>query len=219
MRHWPPKRKGPYRRRPTGGKPVPPVKQGAPNSLVRSIREKRLEQSLRNVEKELQSLRSIAYFDELCGIHNRRAFNDELSKVTGLAQRYGGEAAVAIFDVDRLKQINDSHGHVVGDIVLVAVAQAIKSSIRSSDFLARIGGDEFALILHHIDEASAEAKIADIRRSVAGTHVDTSAGRLAVTVSVGHSMISFASADEAIRHADNAMYRSKRAGRTIYQHT
>lgn len=201
-------------------KPAAPArpKAGPGQVASRSIREIMLEQSLKRAELQLRSLRSLAYFDELCGIHNRRAFNDEIRRVTGMAQRHGGDTAIVIFDVDDMKRINDGHGHAVGDIVLVAVAQAIKTSIRSTDFVARIGGDEFALIMHRIDETAAEAKVTDIQARIASTRIDTTAGHLAVTISAGHSMLC-GLADEAIRHADHAMYRSKRVGRTIYQHT
>ncbi|HEV7260347.1 MAG TPA: GGDEF domain-containing protein [Bosea sp. (in: a-proteobacteria)] len=195
------------------------VKRCVAASALKSVRERLLERSLRQAERQLQSLRSLAYHDELCGIYNRRAFNDELQRVTDMAQRYGGEAAIVMIDVDNLKTINDRHGHAVGDIALVAVAQVLKSSIRSSDVLARIGGDEFAIILHHIDEASAQTKITDMRERVAATQINTTAGKLALAISVGHSMISVGLAEEAMRYADHAMYRNKRAGRTIYQHT
>ncbi|HEY5796771.1 MAG TPA: GGDEF domain-containing protein [Bosea sp. (in: a-proteobacteria)] len=195
------------------------VKRGIAASAVKSVREKLLERSLRKAERQLQSLRSLAYHDELCGIYNRRAFNDELQRLSDMAQRYGGEAAIVMIDVDNLKTINDRHGHAVGDIALVAVAQVLKSSIRSSDVLARIGGDEFAVILHHIDETSAQTKIAEMRERVAATQINTVAGKLALTISLGHSMMGVGLAEEAMRSADHAMYRNKRAGRTIYQHT
>lgn len=195
------------------------VKRSTAGLALKSVRERLLERSLQQAERQLQSLRSLAYHDELCGIYNRRAFNDELRRATDMAQRYGGEAAIVMIDVDNLKTINDRHGHAVGDIALVAIAQVLKSSIRSSDVLARIGGDEFAAVLHHIDETSVQLKITDMRERVAATQIDTAIGKLGLTISVGHSMIGIGLAEEAMRSADHAMYRNKRAGRTIYRHT
>lgn len=208
----------PYRRGPANAAVPSRLKRGAA-SAVKSVREKLLERSLRQAERQLQSLRSLAYHDELCGIYNRRAFNDELRRVTDMVQRYGSEAAVVIIDVDNLKTINDRHGHAVGDVALIAVTQVLKSSIRSSDLLARIGGDEFAVILLHIDEESAQLKIADMAERVAATQINTPVGKLMLTISAGHSMISPGPAEEAMRSADHAMYRNKRARQTIYQHT
>lgn len=212
---------GPKRHRRGGADVMGPsrVKRSATASAVKSLREKLLERSLREAERQVQSLQALAFHDELCGIYNRRAFNDELQRLTDMAQRYGGEAAVIVIDVDNFKTINDRHGHAVGDTALVAVAQVLKSSIRSSDLLARIGGDEFALIMHHIDETSVHRKITDIKDRVAAMQIDTPAGLLALTISAGHSMVSVGLAHEAVRSADHAMYRNKRADRTIYHHT
>lgn len=219
MVRWNPTESRPFRRGSTNASVPSRIKRNIAATALRSVREKLLERSLRQAERQLQSLRSLAYHDELCGIYNRRGFNNELQRVTDMAQRYGGEAAIVMIDVDNLKSINDRHGHAVGDIVLVAVAQVLKSSTRSSDVLARIGGDEFAIILHRIDEIAAQSKIAEIRERVAATQIDTDAGTLALTISVGHSMIGGGLAEEALRSADHAMYRNKHAGRTIYQHT
>ena len=195
------------------------VKRSATKAAIKSLREKLLERSLREAERQVQSLQALAFHDDLCGIYNRRAFNGELQRLTDMAQRYGGEAAVVVIDVDNFKTINDRHGHAVGDTALVAVAQVLKSSIRSSDVLARIGGDEFAIIMHHIDETSVLRKITDLQERVAATQIDTPAGDLALKISAGHSMVSIGLAHEAVRMADHAMYRNKRADRTIYHHT
>lgn len=218
MGHWTPKRRHLFRRRLLNAQPSAGSKRSVASPPVKSMRETVLERSLHRAEQQLRILRSLAYLDELCEVYNRRAFNDEMRRVTGRAQRHGGEAAVAIFDVDHLKRINDDHGHEVGDVALVAIAQTIKSSIRSSDFLARIGGDEFALILYEIDDEAAREKVRDICQRVAATDVVTQVGKLDLSISAGHAMISFEGNDDALRHADYAMYRSKLSGRTIYQH-
>ncbi len=219
MAGWNPTDLRPYRRGAANGAVPSRAKRSVAASAVKSVRERLLERSLRQAERQLQSLRSLAYHDELCGIYNRRAFNNELQRLTDMAQRYGGEAAIVMIDVDNFKTINDKYGHAVGDIALVAIAQVLRSSIRSSDVLARLGGDEFAVILHHIDETSAQRKITDMRSRVAATQINTASGQLGLTISVGHSMVGVGLAEEAMRSADHAMYRNKRESRTIYQHT
>lgn len=179
-------------------------------------RVEKLEKSLRQANEALRTMRALAYVDDLCQIHNRRAFNEELKKVTNLAWRYGYVATVIIFDVNRFKQVNDEHGHAVGDLALIAVAHAIKSSIRGSDFAARIGGDEFAVILHQICELDAKAKADEICSLIASTQINTDAGVISVTASAGLSNIPNADVGQALVEADHAMLRQKRAARTIY---
>lgn len=176
----------------------------------------KLEKSLREAKQQLRMMRTLAYVDDLCQIHNRRAFNEEIEKVTDLAWRYGRVASVIVFDVDRFKGINDEYGHEIGDLALIAVAQAIKSSIRASDFAARIGGDEFAVILHQIAEDDAQAKADEICALIAATQIRTGTGAIGVTASAGLSSITSSADHRALVEADHAMLRQKRAARTIY---
>jgi diguanylate cyclase (GGDEF)-like protein len=183
---------------------------------IRTQRVEKLEKSLRQANEALRLMRTLAYVDDLCQIHNRRAFNEELKKVTDLAWRYGHVATVIIFDVDRFKEVNDEYGHAIGDLALIAVAHAIRSSIRASDFAARIGGDEFAVILHQICELDAQAKADEICALIAGTQINTGAGVISVTASAGVSNIARADIGQPLVEADHAMLRQKRAARTIY---
>lgn len=183
---------------------------------IKLKRVEKLEKSLREANQQLRMMRTLAYVDDLCQIHNRRAFNEEIEKVTDLAWRYGRVATVVIFDVDRFKGINDEHGHEIGDLALIAVAQAIKSSIRASDFAARIGGDEFAVILHQIAEDDAQAKADEIRALIAATQIKTGGGTIGVTASAGLSSITSSADHRALVEADHAMLRQKRAAKTIY---
>lgn len=183
---------------------------------IKLQRVEKLEKSLREANQQLRMMRTLAYVDDLCQIHNRRAFNEEIEKVTDLAWRYGRIASVIIFDVDRFKGINDEYGHEIGDLALIAVAQAIKSSIRASDFAARIGGDEFAVILHQIAEDDAQAKADEICALIAATQIRTGTGTIGVTASAGLSSITSSAGQRALVEADHAMLRQKRAAKTIY---
>jgi diguanylate cyclase (GGDEF)-like protein len=179
-------------------------------------RVEKLEKSLRQANEALRTMRTLAYVDDLCQIHNRRAFNEELKKVTDLAWRYSHVATVILFDVNSFKEVNDQHGHAIGDMALIAVAHAIKSSIRASDFAARIGGDEFAVILHQICELDAQSKADEICSLIASMQINTGTGIINVTASAGFSSIPKSDAGQPLVEADLAMLRQKRAARTIY---
>lgn len=105
-----------------------------------TLREARLERELRLAKERIATLSRLAYLDELCGVPNRRAFDDELVRTRERIARHGGQGALVLLDVDRLKAVNDTHGHATGDAVLSAIAQTIATSLRASDFAARMGG-------------------------------------------------------------------------------
>lgn len=184
----------------------------------RSPREASLEQSLRDAEQRVATLTRLAYIDEVCGIPNRRAFNDELRRTHDLIERYGGSYAVVILDVDRFKAINDSHGHAIGDVVLLAIAQEISASVRASDFAARIGGDEFGIILNQLDEDRARAKADDIARRIAALQIRSKTGVVRVTCSAGVSALGRPDIPDALVRADKAMFRQKRTARETRVH-
>jgi len=98
-----------------------------------------------------QQLRHLADHDALTGARNRRRFEQELSTQIGRCRRFGERAALLILDLDNLKEITDEHGHRAGDAALKAVAGALKRRLRESDTFARIGGDEFAILLPYAD--------------------------------------------------------------------
>ena len=102
--------------------------------------------ALRDAEARIRYLENLAHIDELTGVLNCRGFLRELSRAASYAQRYAIPVTLVLLDLDGFKEINDRHGHPVGDAVLIQVARAMVSSVRGSDVVARIGGDEFALI-------------------------------------------------------------------------
>lgn len=163
-----------------------------------------------------EQLRYMADHDALTGLLSRRRFREELDSQIALKRRYGGEGALLLLDVDRLKQINDTHGHAVGDMVLRGVADVLRQRVRGTDPAARLAGDEFAVLMPNATRAEAEALgdalIALVREQrIAGP---------AVSVSIGIAPFGDGETDgdALLAAADRAMYRAKQRGGTLSQH-
>ncbi len=118
----------------------------------------RLERELSDARLEIARLEGLAHEDDLTGTLNRRGFQREMKRAIAHARRYGGGLALIMADVDGLKRINDHHGHAAGDDLIRSVAKALLSQVRASDTVARVGGDEFAVLLWNIDESQARLK-------------------------------------------------------------
>jgi diguanylate cyclase (GGDEF)-like protein len=166
-------------------------------------------------QAELEAtLRALATTDGLTGLANRRHFLALAERDAIQAQRSGRPIALAIFDVDRFKAVNDTYGHPVGDDVLRAVAATALASVRAADAVGRYGGEEFAVLWPDADVAAALAGAERLRAAIAELQVPTAQGAVRVTVSVGAAVAAGAPLDlEALlRRADAALYRAKRAG-------
>lgn len=157
----------------------------------------------------LEQLRGEARTDPLTGLLNRRGFDEHAARELARAQRDGSAIALAIFDVDRFKQINDTHGHQVGDRVLAHLSRTLAHEARGIDVTARLGGDEFAVLMPGSDEAGAHAYSERVRRALAA---DERLGLPRARVSAG---ITAAPGDiqTMLRHTDDALYAAKRSGR------
>jgi diguanylate cyclase (GGDEF)-like protein len=164
-----------------------------------------------------QQLEELSARDDLTGIFNRRHFGAALDQFFDHSSRYHRPLSVAIIDVDRFKDINDSFGHQVGDAVLTEVARRFSGSVRSSDYLARYGGEEFVVLLPETQLEDAVTFGEKLREAVASAPVSIAEDRaLPVTVSVGTASLPhtrFNSPFELIAAADQALYRAKRNGR------
>ncbi|MDQ0316538.1 GGDEF domain-containing protein [Amorphus orientalis] len=164
----------------------------------------------------LDKLRHLATRDPLTDLLNRKAFTDEAKACLADLDRRGRPVALAMIDLDRFKEINDSFGHTGGDEVLVAFARMVREEVRDGDSVARMGGEEFSLLLPDCDRRRAEAIAERIRGKVAGTAVHTSSGAVIhATVSIGLAVEDpAASSLEGLLYvADQALYRAKDAGR------
>jgi diguanylate cyclase (GGDEF)-like protein len=160
-----------------------------------------------------EQLRFLAEHDSLTGTGNRRHFEREVSDQIGRARRYGEQAALLFIDVDGLKQINDAHGHKAGDRALQEIAGVVSDRLRDTDVLARIGGDEFAVLVPHADEAQARAISKDLRHITSAADIDLDDGTtLPLPASVGFALIDRdTDSDEILAQADEAMYQNKLA--------
>lgn len=161
--------------------------------------------ALRRAQRRLAEL---AVTDELTGLPNRRVLRDRLELLATEAAR-GRRFTVTIADIDHFKRVNDTHGHAVGDQVLVAVARALRDSIRRSDLATRSGGEEFCIIQTDVDVRLIEILSERLRAAIAAI-----TGPVAVTASLGVCHSSLVTEPDAILEAaDAALYRAKRAGR------
>ncbi|HEV2998480.1 MAG TPA: diguanylate cyclase [Solirubrobacteraceae bacterium] len=164
--------------------------------------------------KQLEEhLRHLADHDPLTGLRNRRLFEHDLKLQIGRCHRYGEEAALIVIDLDSFKQVNDLHGHKVGDDALKIVAKTLTRRLRTTDLLARLSGDEFAVLLPHVDREGAEIVTQDIMRVIESSSVDTGETVVHLSGSAGFALIEkhTLSDEDAFVQADRAMYAAKRA--------
>jgi diguanylate cyclase (GGDEF)-like protein len=165
---------------------------------------------LRRANADLDRL---ARIDALTGLYNRRQAQASLDEAVANARRYDHPLSILMIDIDHFKQINDSHGHAVGDDVLRFVATLIRETLRAGDLVARWGGEEFLAVLPSTDRSSAEIVAERVRTAVSQTPVITGDPVIAVSVSIGAAVVTDHRPDELITAADAAMYAAKTAGR------
>jgi len=173
---------------------------------------KKVETALRESEERLQRL---ADTDPLTGIRNRRSFLEQGERELNRARRRGRSISLLMVDLDRFKQINDAHGHAVGDAVLKRFVAMCQATLRDHDIFGSLGGEEFAIILTD-DDIDGAAKVAERLRSVAeDIRIDTAAGPIGFTVSIGVSECGGSSEtlESGLHRADNALYMAKAEGR------
>jgi diguanylate cyclase (GGDEF)-like protein/PAS domain S-box-containing protein len=165
-------------------------------------------------EEEADRARQEALTDQLTGLPNRRMFDPALGGRLENLARYGWAFGLLIVDIDHFKEINDEHGHAVGDAALAGVAATLKGAIRSGDLLARWGGEEFAVLVEASDEGGLRDAGERMRLLVERSEVRTEGLALPITVSVGGALAVFADTPEAVfARADGALYTAKEAGR------
>jgi diguanylate cyclase (GGDEF)-like protein len=166
-----------------------------------------------------ERLRLISDTDYLTGVYNRRYFMDRLRDEAERNARGGPAFSVALIDVDNFKAVNDRHGHLAGDEVLCALAQACGKKVRSIDTFARFGGEEFAVLLPQTEPPQAAQWLDRLREAVAELRVELATGTLSITVSIGVASPEAAAVQPAVqinatlRMADEALYRAKREGK------
>jgi diguanylate cyclase (GGDEF)-like protein len=178
--------------------------------------------ALAEAEKTAARLRYLADHDSLTGLLDRRRFRSELDHYVSFSARYGGQGAVMILDIDGLKAVNDTYGHHAGDNLLRRVATIMGERIRATDIIARLSGDEFAVLMPQSDTAGALQLGEDLRSQVAESAA-AAPDSPAVTISVGITMFGAerdVGSEAVLLAADQAMYRAKEEGRdqiTLFQ--
>lgn len=192
---------------------VTPKVRIAIETLMREV--DRLRHEVEEMRRRNSNLEKLADEDAMLPVVNRRAFVRELSRAMSVAQRYGEPSSVGYFDVNNMKQINDEHGHAAGDAALMHVADTLLANVRQSDIVGRLGGDEFGVILTHVDEETAARKTAELAEKISATPAAWPGGEVAVTIAYGSYTFSGAEdADDALHAADRAMYAQKTAAAT-----
>lgn len=199
----------------------------ARDELELRVRERTAELAMANArlqaeiqERKLaeQQIRYLANHDALTGLPNRRLLEDRLEQAMEMSRRHGNQVAVQFIDIDHFKPINDRFGHRVGDLVLQAIAVRLRTLLRAADTVARVGGDEFVLVLPDIQEAAA----GDLAQKVLNALVQPyqiEGLELVVTPSIGISIFpgDGLTAEALLTCADTAMYHAKKLGRANYQ--
>ncbi len=167
------------------------------------------------IEQLQADLARLAMIDPLTAILNRRAFMLEYERELSRCARAKTGLALAIFDLDHFKDVNDTYGHLVGDLVLRRVADILRSSLRGHDVIGRYGGEEFALLMPGADTAAALAGTERARLAVGERPIQAGSLRIPITVSAGVAAYGCDDADweSLLRSADAALYEAKRGGR------
>lgn len=175
-------------------------------TLERKVRERTAELEVANRE-----LNHLARHDALTGLHNRRAFDEHLHDEFLRMKRTGRPYSVLLLDIDRFKRVNDTYGHEIGDAVLRHVAAVVKGVARSTDFVARLGGEEFIVVLPETDVGA--AKVAEKMRAAVAESEIPIVGKLTISIGVACAHTDHANSDMAVNAADAALYQAKAGGR------
>ncbi len=169
-------------------------------------------QMLKKLNTQIKINKDISYVDSLTKIKNRKAYDEKLKELVNLYKRYKTIFSIAILDIDDFKKVNDTYGHSVGDIALKDMAQVLKSSIRSSDMLYRIGGEEFVVIFPNTTLAKSKVVIEEIRKKVKTDF--KVAENYTLTLSIGITEINSKDSEDSIfGRIDTFLYNSKNNGK------
>ncbi len=187
----------------------PPVEEELAARVNNLIINKRLADKVREQQR---SLYQMAMTDQLTGCHNRHSLTEYADKYIKDSQRYGFPLCILILDLDHFKRINDEFGHDAGDRVLKKTGSLLMTTSRQGDIVARIGGEEFLILLTHCQLRDAAIKAENLRSMIASSH----SGQISITASIGIAKLykkHNATFDQLFKAADNAVYLSKKNGR------
>ena len=171
-----------------------------------------LERENKQLKARVAELERLVVCDTLNPLFNRRQFMEEIDRWCWRTHRYGGEYGLLFIDVDNLKAVNDGNGHPAGDALLIEIAKALLGAVRRSDIVARVGGDEFAILLDTIPQSELPGKAERITKVVSRLKVAHEGKALVPSVSAGYTAIEPGiKASELLLRADRSMYAAKQA--------
>nr|CRH05259.1 Putative response regulator receiver modulated diguanylate cyclase [Candidatus Magnetococcus massalia] len=192
------------------------IKNGANDFLIKPFLEEeffcRLYQNIESLEL-FQNLRDMVVRDFLTGLHNRRYLFETGHQLFSSFQRGQISLAAVMLDIDHFKKVNDTYGHDAGDEVLKAISQLLKEHVRETDVVARMGGEEFCMLMVNLDRKAVSDVLERLRASIEKTQVEVGEQTLQVTVSIGCSSKKVDSLDSLVSMADRALYHAKKSGR------
>ncbi len=172
------------------------------------------EQVLAEQQARIHYLETLSVTDELTGLLNRRGFNQAVERTLATAKRHQEKGLLAYLDLDDFKRINDTLGHDAGDVVLQHVADVLTSNVRRTDYVARIGGDEFAVLFVRAKQLPTRAHAQDIRRLLAQKPLSWQGHSVSISASMGIQAYGpDTQPSELLRRADQAMYLDKQRHR------
>lgn len=171
-----------------------------------------LRATVARLQERVEQLDELAHQDSLINLPNRRGFMRELERLIARVERYGINAAMLFVDLDGLKIINDTFGHRAGDEALIQVANLLAKGVRNSDVVARIGGDEFGILLEASDEEDAHDTATRLVEQICSCEFIHDGDAMPLSVAIGVGMIdAFDTAQSVMERADEAMYARKAA--------
>jgi diguanylate cyclase (GGDEF)-like protein len=185
----------------------------AVNLAVSALLEKLddVNRDLSRTKESLAEIERLVDVDCIAPIPNRRAFMRRLAWAITMFERYGHPSTILYFDINDFKHVNDQYGHAAGDIAIRHISQLLTNAMRESDFLARIGGDEFAVIMYYATEEAARTRGGKIAEKLQATPFVFNGQRLYITAAYGYySIKSGDDAEAALASADMSMYVDKR---------
>lgn len=183
------------------------------SAIIAPVMTSRFIRLIHQLDTAEEQLKTLAREDPLTGIYNRRHFLELARREWVRARRYGDPLSLLILDVDRLKSINDMHGHAVGDEVLKRIAIVLRQTTRSSDIIARYGGEEFVVLLPGTDLATARSAANRVRSSIAEATQSYRPGGVTVSGGICGLETGVSTYEVLLRRADEALYGAKQAGR------
>ena len=177
-----------------------------------------MEKLAQSAQHAIEEQRKKAMHDSLTGLPNRESYQQRLDQEVQRFQRYGGKLSLMVCDVDLFKRINDTYGHLAGDKVLKIIAKSLQKNLRSSDFIARFGGEEFVALMPETSASEAVIVAEKLRTKIEESPFNFKKEPVQITVSFGISeIVEGESIDEVFNRADKALYKAKESGRNQVQ--